>query len=281
MEETELEREIEHKIDERIAEKIETATKVYDKAIDFYKEQTQRVWGYNKLLAIAVFTATSLIWGILNFQSLPSMEQRISTELTNKLNEKFKDENIQKMIAGSVNKFTAEQVEKGYYELLELSVNIPQASSDIHAFRFLANVIKNPNYPYPKFMDLAKKSYEDARKRIRERNYDDDYDDPERCGIAADLLNQGKKNEILSQIKKQIQERSGFSARFCLVVLWAHKNISKEEKLAVSYEVLLNTSDPSAIYYICMKVENEGGANLKKNFLLETDEYIKWLEKYK
>jgi len=30
-----------------------------------------------------------------------------------------------------------------------------------------------------------------------------------------------------------------------------------------------------------MKVETEGGANLKKDFLLETDEYIKWLEKFK
>jgi len=36
-----------------------------------------------------------------------------------------------------------------------------------------------------------------------------------------------------------------------------------------------------AIYYTCMKVETEGGANLKKDFLLETDEYIKWLEKFK
>jgi hypothetical protein len=280
MEQSELEIEIEHKIDKRIAEKIESATKVYDKAIEFHKNQSRDVWRLNWFLLAILIASTSGFLYLLFGKSLPSMEQRISTELTNKLNDKFQDENIQKMIAEAVNKFTAEQVEKGYYELLDLSVAISQASWDIDSLRFLAKVANNPNYPYPKFINLAKKNYDDVRKKIIERNYGD-YDDPEYCGINVDLLSQGKKNEFMSQIKKQIQERSRFSALFCLVILWENKRINKEEKLAASYEVLRNTSNPFAIHYTFMKVETEGGANLKKDFLLETDEYIKWLEKYK
>jgi hypothetical protein len=280
MMEDELKIKIEHKIDQIVREKIEFATKAYERAIEFHQSQSRDVWRLNWFLLAILIASTSGFLYFLYGQSLPSMEQRISTELTNKLNDKFRDDKIQGMIIESVNKFTGEQVEKGYYELLDLSVAISQASWDIDALRFLAKVISNPNYPYPKFMNLAKRNYDDVRKRIKDRNYDD-YDEPEYCGINADLLSQGKKSEFLSEIKGQIRERSRSSTLFCLVILWKHNSISKEEKLSVSYEVLRNTSNPFAIYYTCMKVETEGGANLKNDFLLETDEYIKWLENFK
>jgi hypothetical protein len=280
MSEDGLEKDLLYKIDEHIKKEIESATEIYHKTIEFHQKQFDNVWKLNRYLLGIVIAATIGFLYFIFSQSLPSMEQRLSNELNIKLKDKLGDENVQRLIKETVTSFTAEQVEKGYYELLELSVSISQAFWDIDSLRFLAKVIKNPNYPYPKFMNLAKKNYDDVRKVIRDRNYAD-YDDPENCGLNADLLRQGKKNDFLTQIKGLIRERSRSSALFCLVLLWGNKNISKEEKLAVSYEMLLNATDPFAIHYTCMQVETEGEANLKKDFLLETDEYIKWLEKYK
>lgn len=180
------------------------------------------------------------------------------------------------MIKRAIDKFTAEQVEKGHYELIELSVNIPQAKWDIKALIHLAEVRNNPGFPHPRFRERAIKTYEDARKQIRDRNYDY-YDDPEFCKINFEALRHGKKDDIIPQALIQIKELSYPSTLYCLRFVWNQKSFSKEEKLNFSYEALLNETNPFAIHYACMKVETEGGANLKKDYLLETEEYINWL----
>lgn len=64
MEEDELEKVSRHKIDAHIKKEIERATNVYDKAFDFYKDQTQKLFDFNRNLFRGFIVVPVILIGI-------------------------------------------------------------------------------------------------------------------------------------------------------------------------------------------------------------------------
>lgn len=275
-----IEKDLQHTIDEHIKMKIESATKAYDNAIIFYKEQNQNIWNYNKVLALTILAATIGILGFLYGQSMPSFEQKVLNDMTNKVNEKFKDENIQKMIREAATTLTREQIDNENLGILELIYSINQMEKDVEAIRMVYKVINDTNYPYKKIQKWAKESYKEQRKVMEDYGANEttwSYD--EKCGIDSTLLRSGQKDKIFERLTNIIKERNYAGRASCIWILWDQKNISMKEKLNLIYETLLQDQNLWVIYIACSKVETI--AKLQKDYLLETDEYIKWLEKNK